>query len=68
MPKNFEEQIELQLTVSNHIFELAKQVPVDLIVYTIPVFKKFIEQNSNFALEITTKEKILYEKYNKTVA
>jgi len=39
-----------------------------LIVYSIPMYKKFIEQNSNFAREITTKGKILYERYNTTMA
>lgn len=67
-PKNYDERLNLQLVVSNHIFELAKQVPIDLIVYSIPMYKKFIEQNSNFAHEITTKGKILYERCNETVA
>jgi predicted nucleotidyltransferase len=68
MPKNYDERINLQLAISNHIFEFAKQVPIDLIVYTIPMYKKFIEQNSSFAHEITTKGKILYERFNITVA
>ncbi len=67
-PKNYDERINVQLSVSNHIFELAKQVPIDLVVYTIPMYKHFIEQNSNFAHEITTKGKILYERHNETVA
>ena len=48
-PKDYNERIEIQLPVSNQIFEIAKQVPVDLVVYTIPMYKRFIEQNSNFA-------------------
>jgi len=67
-PKNYEERISVQLSVSNYIFEIAKQVPIDLIVYTIPMYKQFIEQNSNFAHEIMTKGKILYERHNATVA
>lgn len=68
IPQSYEERINIQLNVSNTIFDLAKQVPIDLIVYTIPMYKKFIEQNSNFAHEITTKGKILYERHNTTVA
>ena len=64
IPANFDEQLNLQLTVSNHIFELAKKVPVDLIVYSIPMYRKFIEQNSVFAHEINTRGKILYERGN----
>ena len=68
MPNNYDERISVQLTISNHIFEIAKQVPIDLIVYTIPMYKRFIEQNSVFAHEITTKGKILYERHNATMA
>jgi len=68
IPQSYDERINLQLTTSSHIFELAKQVPIDMIVYTIPMYKKFIELNSIFAQEITTKEKILYESYNTRVA
>jgi len=68
LPQNYDERMNLHLSISNQIFELAKQVPIDLIVYTIPMFKKFIEQNSSFANEITTKGKILYEGNNTTMA
>ena len=68
IPKNYDERINLQLKISSHIFEFAKQIPIDLIVYTIPMYKKFIEQNSSFAHEITTKGKILYERFNTIVA
>jgi predicted nucleotidyltransferase len=68
IPKNYEERVNLQLNISNLIFDLAKEVPIDLVVYTIPMYKKFIEQNSNFAYEITTNGKILYERYNNTMA
>ncbi len=67
-PESYNERIEIQLSISKHIFEIAKQVPIDLIVYTIPMYKRFIEQNSNFAHEILTKGKILYERHNATVA
>ena len=68
IPQNYDERINMQLTVNKHIFEIAKKVPVDLIVYTIPMYKKFISQNSSFAHEIATKGKILYERYNTTMA
>jgi predicted nucleotidyltransferase len=68
MPQNLDERINLQLNVSKHIFELAKQVPIDLIVYTLPMYNKFIEQDSFFAHELLTKGKILYERFSSTVA
>jgi predicted nucleotidyltransferase len=67
-PKNYEERIDLQLAVSKHIFELEKQVAIDLLVYTIPMYKKLMEQNSAFALEIKNKGITLYERNNPTVA
>lgn len=68
IPNSYDERINIQLSVSSHIFEIAKQVPIDLIVFTIPMYKHFIEQNSSFANEITTKGRILYERRNATVA
>jgi len=68
IPKNYEERINLHLAVSKHIFELEKQVAVDLLVYTIPMYKKFMELNSTFALEIKNKGIVLYERNNSTVA
>ena len=58
--ENYNERIDIQLSISKHIFEIAKQVPIDLIVYTIPMYKRFIEQNSNFVQEILTKGKVLF--------
>ena len=68
VPKNYDERINIQLLVSNQIFEIAKKVPVDLIVYTIPMYKQFIKQKSNFAKEIIEKGKILYERNYPTMA
>ena len=68
IPANFEEKMNVHLSVSQHIFELSMLVPIDLVVYTLPMYEKFITQNSQFANDITTKGVRLYEKYNKTVA
>lgn len=35
---------------------------------TIPMYQKFIEQNSSFSRKITQKGKVLYERHNKTMA
>jgi len=61
MPKNYDERLMVQLEVSKHIFNFAKQVPIDLIVFTKPMYQKFIEQKSSFSNEIISKGKILYE-------
>ncbi len=68
IPQTYDERIEIHLSISKHIFEISKQVPIDLIVYTLPMYKRFIELNSRFAQEIISRGKILYEGYNPTVA
>ncbi len=61
MPKTFSERLEFRLTVKKIIRETAKKVPIDLLVYSRPMFNKFKELNSSFAKEILTTGKKLYE-------
>jgi uncharacterized protein len=68
IPENFNERIDLQLKVSEHIFDIAKKVPLDLLVYTLPMYRKFLEQNNEFAKDVRTKGKILYEGTSRTMA
>ncbi len=68
IPKNFEEKHEIYLDISKKIRHIKMEIAVDLIVHTLPMYKKFIKQDSSFAHEITTKGKILYESNNKTMA
>ena len=68
VPKDFNERTQLYLFISKLIRPVKKQIAVDLIVHTLPMYKKFIEQNSSFANEITTKGKIIYESNHATVA
>jgi uncharacterized protein len=65
---NFEEHSQLFLKVSKAIRPVKKQIAVDLIVHTLPMYQKFIEQNSLFASEITKKGRIIYERNNPTMA
>lgn len=68
MPNDFREHSQLYLKVSRAIRPIKKQIAVDLIVHTLPMYRKFIEQNSSFASEITTKGKIIYARDHSTVA
>ena len=65
---NFNEHSQLYLKISKEIRPIKKQIAIDLIVHTLPMYQKFIEQNSLFALEITTKGKIIYESNHPTMA
>ena len=63
-PKNFEEKNEIFLKVSRKIRHINMQVAIDLLVFTIPMYKKFIELNSSFAREISERSIKLYERRN----
>jgi uncharacterized protein len=65
IPRNYRENIQIYHRISSHIKDIRRRIPVDLIVYTKPMFKKFISQESLFSKEILEKGIILYEKNNK---
>ena len=68
MPKTYTERLEYRLSIRKIIYEIEKQVPVDLIIYSKPMFKKFVEIGSSFSKEILTNGKKLYENNNKKLA
>jgi len=68
MPKTFQEKIELYLKVKRHISGTNKYVPIDLLVYTLPMYQKFKELDSSFSREIFSKGKIIYETNNPAMA
>lgn len=55
MPADYKESMQVYLTVSTAIRDLKKRFPIDLIVYTRPMYEKLIELGSNFIKEITSK-------------
>jgi len=64
LPTTFKEKQELYLRVSPYTRPIAKQVPVDLLVFTIPMYEQFKLSSSNFSKEIFSKGVILYESNN----
>jgi len=61
IPKNFAEKSKIHQKISRAISSVNEEIAIDLIVHTLPMYKKFIEIDSSFAYEITTKGKIIYE-------
>lgn len=61
IPQTFKEKTNLYIEVSDYILNVSKQVPVDLIVYTLPMYKQFIETGSSFSKEILSKGIVIYE-------
>lgn len=61
MPTTFSERVKYRSSISKIIYEIEEQVPVDLLVYSKPMFQKFIDLKSSFSKEILTNGKRLYE-------
>ena len=59
MPTTFKEKQELYLKVSPYTRPIAKQIPVDLIVCTIPMYHHFMTSKSSFSNEILNKGIVL---------
>lgn len=54
--------------VSNAITELEKKIPIDLIVHTKAMHRKFLAMQSAFSRHIASQGKVLYEKDKGTLA
>lgn len=68
IPATFKEKTDLYISVSEHILNISKQVPIDLIVYTLPMYEQFIETGSSFSKEILSKGIVIYETKHTTMA
>jgi len=68
MPMSYRENFQVYLKISTHLKDIRKEVPIDLIVYTKPMFKKFVNQGSLFSKEILEKGRVLYEENHKRMA
>jgi len=55
IPGNYKESMQVYLKVSTAIRDLKRKTPIDLIVYTKPMYEKLIELGSSFLKEITSK-------------
>lgn len=67
-PESYKEKSELYLDVSRQIRDIRKQVPIDLIVHTKPMHKRFIELDSMFAREVAQNGLVLYEADHQSLA
>lgn len=65
MPATFKEKQELYLKVSSLTRPVAKQIPIDLMVFTLPMFEQFKLANTSFSEEILTKGIVIYETSHK---
>jgi predicted nucleotidyltransferase len=68
MPANYQEKTTVYLRVSHVLDEIKKAFPIDLIVYTAPMYRKFVELGSLFSKEILQQGIVLYENDNPGMA
>lgn len=62
LPKNFSEKNAIFLRISNTITDIEKTHPIDLIVHTRSMHRKFLEMGSLFSKQIIAEGRVLYEK------
>ena len=62
MPRNYEENMKCYLKVSAVLRDIKTRLPIDLIVHTKPMHKKFIHLESMFSKKVMRSGEVLYEK------
>ena len=63
IPKSFAEKSQINIAVNKLLDDIKANFPIDIIVHTRAMHKKFIEMNSIFCREIISKGRVLYERY-----
>jgi len=61
LPESYKAKSEVYLKVSGALTDITRKIPIDLIVYTKPMYNKFNELGSLFSKEISQKGIVLYE-------
>ena len=61
MPMSYKEKSDIRLRVSNALGDIFQRISLDLLVYTKPMYDKFIQLDSLFSKEISQKGIVLYE-------
>lgn len=64
IPGSFKEKIDLKIKISKKLDKVREDFPVDLIVHTAPMHKRFLEIDSTFKREILSRGLIIYERNN----
>lgn len=62
MPQDASERRKIHQYVARHLRDVEREVPIDLIVHTRPMHRRFIERDSMFARKMLTQGTVLYEK------
>lgn len=63
-PENYEGKMDVFLPIAKLIREYRKNIPIDLLVYTKPMYERFLDYDSLMARDIKNSGILLYEKNN----
>jgi len=61
IPKNFKEKMDVKATFVEAIRDIRKENPIDLIVHTKTMHRRFLEIGSMFSRHLMQKGILLYE-------
>ena len=61
LPRSYKEKSDIYLKVSSLLEDIVEKIPIDLIVFTKPMYNKFNELGSLFSKEVSQKGIVLYE-------
>jgi predicted nucleotidyltransferase len=60
-PTSFAERARLHSSVSRRLRELRRTVPMDVVVQTRPMYRRFVKEGGMFARDVQENGKVLYE-------
>ena len=61
MPKSWREKMQIKLQYAKALSDLRERLDIDLIVHTRKMHQKFLEYDSIFSKDITSKGQVIYE-------
>ncbi|PZM82102.1 MAG: nucleotidyltransferase domain-containing protein [Candidatus Margulisiibacteriota bacterium] len=67
-PVNYKEKSDIYLQFAECLYEIKKNISIDIIVHTLPMHEKFKQLDSFFSKEVISKGRVIYEGNNKRVA
>ena len=62
VPETYDKKLEIKVQVRDSIYELSRQMAIDLVVYTEGEFKLLKDLRTSFYNEIINTGKVIYEK------
>ena len=62
LPTTYQERMEYRLRIQRKLRDVAKRIPIDLLIYTRPEYQMLTQQMSSFMKEIHDFGRVIYEK------